>query len=167
MASGGLKGWLFQWIIPLTLALPCLTQELQPRRWSHLPTGTHFAGVGYAYTTGDINFIGKVIHLAQRYNPDRVVLSGDDSITLPLIALGGAGVISVAANIIPVEMKNLVQKALNLDIVSARNIHHQFLDLFSTLFIETNPVPVKHALEKMGYGSGRVRLPLCRLSSAW
>ena len=81
---------------------------------------------------------------------DFAVLSGDDATTLPLIALGGAGCISVVANEIPKEYSDMIQTALAGDFEKARKIHYEWLDLMSVNFIESNPIPVKTALSMMG-----------------
>ncbi len=96
---------------------------------------------------------------------DITVLSGDDSITFPLLAAGGKGVISVAANVIPTEMAELVG-SFKTDIARSRELHYKYWRLFKDLFIETNPVPVKTALEMMGLLDFEVRLPLCGMTDA-
>ena len=88
------------------------------------------------------------------------VLSGDDAFTLALIAVGGSGVISVAANEVPVQMTGLVNAALDSDLVTARSLHEQLLPLMQINFLESNPIPVKVALELMGLTQARYRLPL-------
>ena len=88
------------------------------------------------------------------------VLSGDDAFTLALMAVGGSGVISVAANEVPVQMTGLVNAALDSDLVTARSLHEQLLPLMQINFLESNPIPVKVALELMGLAQARYRLPL-------
>jgi len=88
------------------------------------------------------------------------VLSGDDAFTLALMAVGGSGVISVAANEVPVQMTGLVNAALDSDLVTARSLHEQLLPLMQINFLESNPIPVKVALELMGLTQARYRLPL-------
>ena len=92
------------------------------------------------------------------------VLSGDDSLTLPMISVGASGVISVASNIIPKEMSALVRQALKNDIAGARELHRTYYPLFRDLFIDTNPIPVKAALALMGRIRPVFRLPLCEPS---
>jgi len=94
------------------------------------------------------------------------VLSGDDALTLPLMAQGAVGVISVAANIVPREMSELCAAAAGGDLPRARAIHKRLEPLWKALFLETNPVPVKTAMKFLGRGTGEVRLPLCGMSSA-
>ena len=91
---------------------------------------------------------------------DITLLSGDDALALPLIALGAKGVVSVTANIIPVAVKQLIDYSLVGDFENARKTHFDLLPLFRALFIETNPIPVKAALEILGFASGTPRLPL-------
>ncbi len=92
-----------------------------------------------------------------------LVLSGDDSLALPLIAAGADGVISVVANEAPAQMAKLVEAALAGDFATARDIHYRLLPLMQANFIETNPVPVKAALEMMGKSQAHYRLPLVPL----
>jgi len=96
---------------------------------------------------------------------DITVLSGDDSMTFPLLAAGGKGVISVAANVIPSEMAELVS-SFPADIARSRELHYKYWRLFKDLFIETNPIPVKAAMEMMGLLDFKVRLPLSEMSEA-
>jgi 4-hydroxy-tetrahydrodipicolinate synthase len=88
------------------------------------------------------------------------VLSGDDSLTLPMMAVGAAGVISVAANVVPAKMAALCAAMDKGDLDAARAIHFELLPLFKGLFVETNPMPVKAALAKMGLIENVLRMPL-------
>ena len=92
------------------------------------------------------------------------VLSGDDNMTLPLMALGGKGVISVASNIIPKEMHELAELALNGKWDKARELHFRLLPLFKGIFIETNPIPIKAALAMKGIVQENYRLPMCGMN---
>ncbi len=117
--------------------------------------------VGIKEASGNLRQVSEII----RATPDDfVVLSGDDFLTLPILALGGKGVISVAANVAPHLMKEmyLAFKEGNLD--RARELHFKLYPLFEVLFIDTNPIPVKKALELMGLPAGKPRLPLVELS---
>jgi 4-hydroxy-tetrahydrodipicolinate synthase len=98
--------------------------------------------------------------------PDFTVLSGDDSLTLPMISVGAEGVISVASNIIPREMGDMVRLALKGDFVKAREYHAKYYTLFRDLFIDVNPVMVKEALWLMGKFEREFRLPLCQTDDA-
>ena len=93
-----------------------------------------------------------------------LVLSGDDGLTLPLMAIGGQGVISVTANIAPAETAELVSAALKGDWDRARRLHYRLQPLTNALFLETNPIPVKTALGLIGRCSDELRLPLCAMS---
>jgi 4-hydroxy-tetrahydrodipicolinate synthase len=94
------------------------------------------------------------------------VLSGDDGLTLPLMALGGDGVISVISNVVPAKVKALVSACLAGDFDKARKIHFELLPFTKAAFIETNPIPVKQAVAWLGLPSGPTRLPLGKLSAA-
>ena len=98
--------------------------------------------------------------------PDFTVLSGDDSLALPMIAVGAAGVISVASNVIPKEMGDMIRLALAGDFVKAREYHARYYNLFHDLFIDVNPVMVKEALWLMGKIERVFRLPLCETDDA-
>ncbi len=93
-----------------------------------------------------------------------VVLSGDDSLTLPILALGGKGVISVVSNIVPGDVERMVRDCLAGEIATARKYHLKLFPLIKALFIETNPIPVKAAMNLLGMPAGEPRLPLCPLS---
>mgnify|MGYP000889988299 CR=1 FL=1 len=94
---------------------------------------------------------------------DIEVLSGDDALTLPMMALGAVGVISVASNIIPAEVSRMVNAALAGRWDEARRLHYQYYRVFTDLFLDTNPVPVKAALAMMGRIDDVYRLPLCEM----
>jgi 4-hydroxy-tetrahydrodipicolinate synthase len=106
---------------------------------------------------------GNVTQIAEAINavPETfLVFSGDDAVTLPVIALGGVGIISVASNEIPQEMTTMTRAALNNDWATARSIHRKYLALMQANFIESNPLPVKAALTMMGKIEENYRLPL-------
>ena len=92
------------------------------------------------------------------------ILSGDDALTFPFMVAGGVGVISVASNIIPAEVTELVQSFLRRDLATSEEIHTRYAQLFHDLFIEPNPVPIKTALATMGICADDVRLPLCEMT---
>ncbi|MCL2296051.1 MAG: 4-hydroxy-tetrahydrodipicolinate synthase [Methanomassiliicoccaceae archaeon] len=92
------------------------------------------------------------------------VLSGDDALALPLIRCGGDGVISVASNCVPGKMSKMVRMLLDGDNEGSDRLNSELAPLFEALFIETNPIPVKYVMSKMGYGSGGLRLPLTELA---
>lgn len=95
---------------------------------------------------------------------DITVLSGDDSMTLPFMAVGAKGIVSVAANIVPAEVHALYQNFADGKIAEARKVHYKMSELFRTLFIETNPLPVKTSLAMMGYVNEEWRMPLCEMT---
>ncbi len=98
--------------------------------------------------------------------PDFTVLSGDDSLAVPMISVGAEGVISVASNVIPKEMGDMVRFAMAGDYVKAREYHNRYYKLFRDLFIDVNPVMVKEALALMGKIDRVFRLPLCETTDA-
>lgn len=119
--------------------------------------------VGVKEASGSIKQMSDVIALC---GPDFDVLSGDDLFTLPLMAMGGCGVISVLSNVAPADMAGLVDAFAAGDMEKAKALHFKMAGLIDSLFIETNPVPVKAALSLMKKISYEVRLPLSKLSDA-
>ncbi len=109
--------------------------------------------------------VERVSALRAALPPQFEILSGDDSLTLPFLAAGAVGVISVASNILPEPVGTLVKQALAGDYEAARNTHFKLYNVFKDLFMEPNPVPVKYALARMGVMQADVRLPLCELSA--
>ncbi len=111
--------------------------------------------------------VDRVDQLKQALGSDLTVLSGDDSLTLPFMAVGAEGVISVASNLFVREVGQIVRAAAANDFAKAAKIHRHMYPIFKTLFIEPNPVPVKNALARAGIiGSAEVRAPLCEMSAA-
>jgi 4-hydroxy-tetrahydrodipicolinate synthase len=108
----------------------------------------------------------QVSQIVESCPPDFAVLSGDDSLTLPMLALGGAGVISVVANIAPRAMSDLVAAYRGGDLGRARDLHYRIFDLCRAMFLETNPIPVKTAAGLIGLCSAKMRLPMCPLGEA-
>ena len=107
----------------------------------------------------------RVSALRQELGDDMVILSGDDALTLPFLALGAEGVISVASNVLVEPMVELTRSALENNFARARQIHEKYLPLFEALFMESNPSPVKEVARRMGLiQSAEVRLPLCEVS---
>ncbi|MDL1890407.1 4-hydroxy-tetrahydrodipicolinate synthase, partial [Nitrospirales bacterium NOB] len=112
--------------------------------------------------SGSVQQASEIIQLCG----DRItVLAGDDALTLPMMAVGGKGVITVTANLLPKEMAELVNLFLAGRIEEARVKHYQLYPLFTALFYETNPIPVKEALHMMGKIERELRLPLCPMGS--
>lgn len=92
---------------------------------------------------------------------DLTILSGDDSLALPMISVGAQGVISVVSNVLPKEMGNFIRLALASDLAKAREMHRTLYPMFKAMFLDTNPIPVKMALAMMGRVGPTFRLPLC------
>jgi 4-hydroxy-tetrahydrodipicolinate synthase len=129
--------------------------NIEPATLRRLAEVPHIVGVKEA--SGNMSQMAAILNSVP---DDFVVLSGDDAITLPLIALGGRGVISVVSNEIPVDMTRLVHLALQGDFTAARAIHRRFHSLMDINFIESNPIPAKAALAEMGLLEPVWRLPL-------
>jgi 4-hydroxy-tetrahydrodipicolinate synthase len=110
--------------------------------------------------------VDRVSELRVRLPDAFTVLSGDDGLTLPFMAAGAVGVVSVASNLLPREMCELVRAFTNGEIKRAQHLHRKLYWLFKDLFIEPNPVPIKTALSWRGTISAEVRLPLCEMSAA-
>jgi 4-hydroxy-tetrahydrodipicolinate synthase len=116
----------------------------------------------YKAASGDMNQISEIIERTR--DEAFAVLSGDDGMTLPMLAVGGTGCISVAANVEPERTCAMVGAALAGDFERARALHHELGPLFRAMFVETNPIPVKEAMRIRGYGPAHMRSPLTRLS---
>lgn len=149
--------------LALAVELPIVVYSVQGRTGINVEPGTlkrlsQFSNiVGVKEASGNMAQMARVINeVPSTFS----VLSGDDSISLPLIALGGRGVISVASNEIPKEMTQLVQAALNGDFEKAREYQRVWLPLMEVNFVESNPIPVKAALSMMGLCEAVWRLPL-------
>lgn len=119
--------------------------------------------VGVKEASGNIGQMANVVH---EVPPEFAVLSGDDAITIPLIALGGRGIVSVVANQIPAEMTQLAQACLHGDYEEARRIQARYLPLMNINFVESNPIPVKAAMGMMGLLEPVYRLPMVPPSPA-
>ena len=117
--------------------------------------------VGIKEASGSLQAISKII---DNCGKDFTVLSGDDPLLWPILAIGGKGVISVTANILPAKVAALCKAAAIGDIVGARSLHYELMDLNDSLFIDTNPIPVKAALHLMGKIENELRGPLIKLS---
>jgi 4-hydroxy-tetrahydrodipicolinate synthase len=126
--------------------------------------------IGVKEASGDLNQMGDVIRditiPARAAGKQFTTLSGDDAFTLPLIALGGDGVISVISNLVPAKVAALTKAALAGNYEEARKIHYELLPLTKAAFVETNPIPIKAAVTWAGLPGGPVRLPLGPLSPA-
>jgi 4-hydroxy-tetrahydrodipicolinate synthase len=154
--------------------IPIIIYNIASRTGKNIPTPlmqrlAQIPGIiGVKEASGDINQMGDVIRdiaVPRRggENPF-AVLSGDDAFTLPLIALGGDGVISVISNLAPAKVAALAKAALAGNYGEARKLHYELLPLIKAAFVETNPIPIKTALAWAGLPGGPVRLPLGPLS---
>ena len=117
--------------------------------------------VGIKEASGSLQAISKII---DNCGKDFTVLSGDDPLLWPILAIGGKGVISVTANILPAKVAALCKAAAIGDIAGARSLHYELMDINDSLFIDTNPIPVKAALHLMGKIENELRGPLIKLS---
>jgi 4-hydroxy-tetrahydrodipicolinate synthase len=149
--------------------IPIVIYNIQGRTGINLETSTLMELakikniVGVKEASGNIQQIMNVIKLA----PEGFsVLSGDDNLTLPLMAAGGHGVISVASNIIPKRMVEYVNCGLKNDFVGMRKIHFELDEIFTKIFLETNPIPVKKILALKGKLQSVYRLPICEPDEA-
>jgi 4-hydroxy-tetrahydrodipicolinate synthase len=113
--------------------------------------------------SGNILQIADVIGSVKGIRADFTVLSGDDNLALPVIAYGGDGLISVASNLFPAAVKQLVNACMSNRMEEARDLHYQLLPFFKAIFVETNPIPIKAAMNWSGLPAGECRLPLCPL----
>ncbi len=151
-------------------AIPILVYNIQSRTAVNVETATlerlvrdvkTVAGVKEA--SGSLDQMSQVIAAC---GPDFSVLSGDDNLTLPLLAIGGHGVVSVIANILPRETAEMVHAALDGDWKRARDLHYRLFPLARAAFLETNPIPIKEAMAMAGMIEPEFRLPMCRMSDA-
>jgi 4-hydroxy-tetrahydrodipicolinate synthase len=113
--------------------------------------------VGVKEASGDVE---RASIIARAANPDFAIFSGVDALTLPIMAIGGVGVISVTSNVAPATVAALTRAMREGDLATARRLNLELVELNRALFVETNPVPVKAALARLGFGTGEVRLPL-------
>ncbi len=118
--------------------------------------------VGIKEASGSLDQITKILELTK--GEDFVVLSGDDGLTLPIMALGGVGVISVVANVAPKLVVSMVEAFRKKDMEKARELHIALAPLIRAVFLETNPIPIKKAVELIGLPAGHLRLPLAAIS---
>jgi 4-hydroxy-tetrahydrodipicolinate synthase len=110
---------------------------------------------------GSLQQVSDIVHLCdERFT----VLSGDDALTLPMLAVGAKGVVTVTANVAPADMAGMIDAWNAGDVAQARQLHYKLYPLFQALFLETNPIPVKHAVALMGKAAAELRLPLCAMS---
>ena len=145
------------------LGLPVILYNVPGRSGKEIPLdivarlAKHPNIVAIKEAAGSVERVSAIKHLC----PDFTVLSGDDSLALPMMSVGASGVISVASNVIPKEMGDMIRLALKGDFVAARKYHEKYYQLFHDLFIDANPVMVKEAMAILGKCEATLRLPLC------
>lgn len=150
------------------LGLPVILYNVPGRAGKEIPLdvvvrlAAHPNIVAIKEAAGSVDRVSAIKHRL----PGFTVLSGDDSLALPMISVGAEGVISVASNVIPREMGDMVRSALSGDFATARAYHRKYYPLFHDLFIDVNPVMVKEALALMGKIENSFRLPLCETNAA-
>ena len=145
------------------VSLPIILYSVQGRTGVNIEPATVKRLASVQNIVGIKEASGNIAQMAAILNAvhgDFLVFSGDDAITLPLIALGGRGVISVASNEIPAEMTLLTRLALQNDVRAARQLHRRYLPLMEVNFVESNPIPVKAAMAELGLLKPVWRLPL-------
>ena len=148
------------------VGIPILVYNIAGRTGKNIDTPTlsriadlpNIAGVKEA--SGSISQMTDVIATIKSKHPDFAVLSGDDAMTLPLLASGGDGVVSVVSNAAPALVSEMVRAALSGDYEAARKIHYRLLPFFKAAFVDGNPMSIKYAMRVKGLPSGSVRLPL-------
>jgi 4-hydroxy-tetrahydrodipicolinate synthase len=133
--------------------------NIEPETFQKLAQIKNIAGV--KESSGNLEQISRIKLLC---GPNFEIISGDDALTLPIMAVGGVGVISVVANIVPRDVADLVEAFRKGDIKKAQELHYKLLPLVRAMFIETNPIPVKTAMELVGMLEPELRLPLCHMS---
>jgi len=149
------------------LGLPVVLYNVPGRTGREIPLevvdrlARHPMIIGIKEAAGNVDRVSHIVR-----NCDLAVMSGDDALALPMISVGAVGVISVASNVIPEAMVRLIGHALRGEMAEARALHLKYHGLFTDLFIETNPIPVKAALAMMGRCEEAYRLPLCSMAAA-
>lgn len=159
----------FRAIAEAAPGLPLILYNIQGRTAVNIETDTlkrlseipNIVGVKEA--SGSLDQMTSVVLAC---GPDFSVVSGDDSLTLPLMAVGGRGVISVVANILPKEVAEMTHAALDGDWKRARELHWKLFPICRAMFVETNPIPVKEAMAMLGMIRAEWRLPMCPMSDA-
>jgi len=149
--------------IAQSTTLPCIIYNVPSRTVTNLAADTLIKLsqidniVGVKEASGNL---GQIVGIIQGTREDFLVYSGNDSDTFPILALGGYGVISVASHLVGIQIKDMMEKFLNSEAREAAKIHRHLLPLINALFIVSNPVPLKWALNYAGFPVGKPRLPL-------
>ena len=147
--------------------IPCILYNVPGRTGCSIPVSVveklskHPNIAGIKEASGDMSYAMKIAHCI---GPDFAMYSGNDDITVPLMSIGGSGVISVYANVMPRMCHEIVADYLGGNQARAVENHLKYLKLMNDLFIEVNPIPVKAAMNLMGLNVGPMRLPLCEMS---
>lgn len=118
--------------------------------------------VGVKEASGNLDQMSRIRHLCPK---EFALISGDDSLTLPVLAIGGTGIISVVANIVPADVAGMVSAFARGAVREAQDLHYRLLPLIKAVFLETNPIPVKTAMGLLGMCEPDLRLPLCAMSA--
>ncbi len=135
--------------------------NLKPELTAELAKAGNIVGIKEA--SGSLDQITRILELTK--GEDFTILSGDDGLTLPILSIGGKGVISVVANVAPGLTVSMVKAFQNGDMEKARELHLSLAPLIRAMFLETNPIPVKKAVELIGLSAGDLRLPLAPISA--
>ena len=135
--------------------------NIEPETFAKLSQIKNIIGVKEA--SGSLEQMARIKKVVPK---DFLLISGDDALTLPVMAIGGVGVISVVANIIPRDVADMCAAFGKGDIAQAQELHYKMLPLVKAIFIETNPIPVKTAMGLMGMIDPGLRLPMCEMESA-
>ncbi len=122
--------------------------------------------IGVKEASGNLEQVSRIIEMTRDMDKEFIVISGDDALTLPIMSLGGAGVISVIANIASAQTVAFVDAILKNDQKEARRLHYELAPLVRAMFIETNPIPVKTAANMIGLPAGPLRLPLAPMDKS-
>lgn len=147
--------------------IPCILYNVPGRTGCSIPVSVveklarHPNIAGIKEASGDMSYVMKIAHLA---GLDFALYSGNDDITIPIMSVGGSGVISVYANVMPEMCRRIVADWLSGNRAGALENHLKYLRLMNDLFIEVNPIPVKTAMNMMGLNVGPMRMPLCEMS---
>lgn len=132
-----------------------------------LPTLLRLAGLphlaGIKDASGSVSQMADTFYAIRQKHPEFSIFCGDDALTLPMMALGAKGVMSVVSNLVPQQVVELVKHAATGRFDLAQQLHYRLLPLFQIAFVEVNPVPIKAAMEMCGRSAGECRLPLCGL----
>lgn len=144
-------------------SLPCILYNVPSRTVVNMPAETIVRLsqidniIGLKEASGNLDHVSKIISSARK---DFLIWSGNDSDTLFILLSGGYGVISVVSHLVGKQIKEMIEKAINGKVEEAASIHHNLLPLVNAMFIVSNPIPVKYALNQVGFNVGKPRLPL-------